>query len=58
MHLSHKLIQALLELRPDTKIDVRKTGTHMAVKFESTGDQEWELLGYEVEAESVGRRGT
>lgn len=42
----------------DTKIDVRKTGTHMAVKFESTGDQEWELLGYEVEAESVGRRGT
>jgi hypothetical protein len=38
------------------KIDVRKTGTHMAVKFESTGDQNWCLYGYEAEIDPVGRR--
>ena len=38
------------------KIDVRKTGTHMAVKFESTGDQNWCLYGYDTEIEPVGRR--
>ena len=38
------------------KVDVRKTGTHMAVKFESTGDQSWCLYGYDTEIEPVGRR--
>jgi hypothetical protein len=42
----------------DIKIDVRKTGTHAAVKVESTGDQDWCLVGYEMEVEPVGRRGT
>jgi hypothetical protein len=40
----------------DVKIDVRKTGTHAAVKFESSGDQNWELVGYEIEAEPISKR--
>ena len=40
----------------DTKIDVRKTGTHAAVKVESVGDQDWSLVGYEIEVEPVARR--
>jgi len=40
----------------DNKIDVRKTGTHMAIKFESTGNQEWSLSGYDVEYEIVSQR--
>ena len=42
----------------DLKIDVRKTGTHAAVKVESSGDQDWEMSGYELEVEAVGRRGS
>jgi len=39
------------------KVDVRKTGTHMAVKFESTTDIEWSLSGYDVEFDLSSRRG-
>ena len=38
------------------KVDVRRTGTHMAVKFESTESQSWSLYGYDVEIEPTGRR--
>jgi len=38
------------------KIDVRKTGTHLAMKVESTGDQNWCLYGYDAEIEPTGRR--
>ena len=38
------------------KVDARRTGTHMAIKVESTGDQEWCLYGYDVEIEPTGRR--
>ena len=40
----------------DIKVDVRKTGTHMAIKFETTGDVAWELYGYEVEYEPISKR--
>jgi len=40
----------------DIKIDVRKTGTHAAVKVESSGDQDWSLVGYEIEVEPVAKR--
>jgi len=39
-----------------TKIDVRKTGTHAAIKITSAGDQDWELSGYDIEFDVVGRR--
>jgi hypothetical protein len=38
------------------KVDVRLTGTNMAIKIESTGNQYWTLHGYEVEYEPVSRR--
>lgn len=38
------------------KVDARRTGTHAAVKFESTGDQDWQLIGYDLEIEPAGRR--
>jgi len=38
------------------KIDVRKTGTHLAIKVESTGDQEWTLAGMDIEFELNSRR--
>ena len=40
----------------DQKVDVRVTGTNMAIKFESSGNQHWSLYGYEVEYEPVSRR--
>lgn len=40
----------------DHKIDVRLTGTHGAVKVESTGNQAWELTGLDLEIEKVGNR--
>jgi hypothetical protein len=40
----------------DIKVDARKTGTHMALKVESTGDQEWEIGGLDVDYEVVGKR--
>ena len=41
----------------DIKVDVRKTGTHAAIKIESIGDQDWSFTGYEIEVEPVARRG-
>ena len=38
------------------KVDVRRTGTHLAMKVESTGDQSWCLYGYDAEIEPTGRR--
>ena len=45
---------------PDTqsKVSVRKSGKLYGVKFESTGDFNWRLDGYEIELEDAGRRGS
>ena len=45
---------------PDTqsKVSVRKSGKLYGVKFESTGDFDWRLDGYEVELDDAGRRGS
>ena len=45
---------------PDTqsKVSVRKSGKLYGVKFESTGDFNWRLDGYEVELDDAGRRGS
>jgi len=40
----------------DRKVDVRRTGNHAAIRFESTGNQEWSLSGYDIEYEIVGKR--
>ena len=40
----------------DRKVDVRSTGNFAAIKFESTGDQEWSLSGYDIEYVPVGKR--
>ena len=40
----------------DRKVDVRKTGNHVAVKFESNDDQEWSLSGYDVEFVQTAKR--
>ena len=45
---------------PDTqsKVSVRKSGKLYGVKFESTGDFNWRLDGYEIELDDAGRRGS
>jgi len=45
---------------PDTqsKVSVRKSGKLYGVKFESTGDFDWRLDGYEIELDDAGRRGS
>lgn len=40
----------------DRKVDVRRTGNHAAIRFESTGNQQWSLSGYDIEYEIVGKR--
>ena len=51
---------APVEFNPNTqsKVSVRGTGKLYAVKFESTGDLEWELDGYAVDVRNVGARGS
>ena len=51
---------APVEFNPNTqsKVSVRGTGKLYAVKFESTGDLEWELDGYSVDVRNVGTRGS
>ena len=41
-----------------SKVSVRATGKFYAVKFESTGDLDWELDGYSIEVEDAGSRGS
>ena len=45
---------------PDSqsKVSVRKSGKLYGVKFESTGDFDWRLDGYDIELEDGGRRGS
>ena len=40
----------------DQKVDARVTGTNMAIKIQSSDNQNWTLHGYEVEYEHVSRR--
>ena len=49
-----------VSFNPDTqsKVSVRKSGKLYGVKFESTGDFDWRLDGYEVELDDAGRRGS
>ena len=49
-----------VEFNPDSqsKVSVRATGKFYAVKFESTGDLDWELDGYSIEVEDAGTRGS
>lgn len=49
-----------IAFNPDTqsKVSCRKTGKLLAVKFESTGDLDWQLNGLELEIENAGRRGS
>ena len=51
---------APVTFNPNTqsKVSVRGTGKLYAVKFESTGDLEWELDGYAVDVRNVGTRGS
>ena len=49
-----------VQFTPNTqsKVSVRATGKMYAVKFESTGDLDWELDGYSIEVEDAGTRGS
>ena len=49
-----------VQFTPNTqsKVSVRATGKMYAVKFESTGDLDWELDGYSIEVEDAGNRGS
>jgi len=49
-----------ITFNPDTqsKVSVRKSGKLYGVKFESTGDFDWRLDGYEIELDDAGRRGS
>ena len=49
-----------VSFNPDTqsKVSVRKSGKLYGVKFESTGDFDWRLDGYEIELDDAGRRGS
>jgi len=40
----------------DRKIDTRSTARIHAIKFESTGDVDWKLHGYDLELSVIGRR--
>ncbi len=41
-----------------SKVSVRGTGKQYAVRFESTTDMNWELDGYSIEVDNVGKRGS
>ncbi len=41
-----------------SKVSVRGTGKLYAVRFESTTDMNWELDGYSIEVDNVGKRGS
>ena len=43
---------------PQSKVSVRGTGKLYAVRFESTTDMNWELDGYSIEVDNVGKRGS
>ena len=49
-----------IAFNPDTqsKVSVRKSGKLYGIKFESTGDFDWRLDGYEFELDDAGRRGS
>jgi len=51
---------APVSFNPDsqTKVSVRGTGKLYAVRFESTTDMNWELDGYSIEVNNVGKRGS
>ncbi len=53
-------LNAPVTFNPNTqsKVSVRGTGKLYAVKFESTGDLEWELDGYSLDVKNVGARGS
>jgi hypothetical protein len=40
----------------DQKMDVRLTGTHLAIKVQSDGDDSWEMSGIDIEFEPIYRR--
>ena len=49
-----------IAFNPDTqsKVSVRKSGKLYGIKFESTGDFDWRLDGYEFELDDAGRGGS
>ena len=51
---------APVTFNPDSqsKVSVRGTGKMYAVRFESTTDMNWELDGYTIEVDNVGKRGS
>ena len=51
---------APVRFNPDneSKVSVRGTGKMYAVRFESTTDMNWELDGYTIEVDNVGKRGS
>jgi hypothetical protein len=51
---------APVTFNPDSqsKVSVRGTGKMYAVRFESTTDMNWELDGYTIEVDDVGKRGS
>ena len=51
---------APVAFNPNTqsKVSVRGTGKLYAVRFESTTDMNWELDGYSIEVDNVGKRGS
>ena len=51
---------APVSFNPNTqsKVSVRGTGKLYAVRFESTTDMNWELDGYSIEVDNVGKRGS
>ena len=51
---------APVTFNPDSqsKVSVRGTGKMYAIRFESTTDMNWELDGYTIEVDNVGRRGS
>ncbi len=51
---------APVTFNPNTqsKVSVRGTGKLYAVRFESTTDMNWELDGYSIEVDNVGKRGS
>ena len=51
---------APVTFNPDeqSKVSVRGTGKMYAIRFESTTDMNWELDGYTIEVDNVGKRGS
>ena len=44
------------EIGVDYKVDFRKSGRYIAIKFESVSDEQWSLTGYTIELSPEGKR--